>query len=154
MARPLKEGLDYFPHDTDASNDEKIEALRALFNNDGYVFYFILLERIYRTANAELDVFKPAVKAAVIRKIGVTAEKFDEMLGAAFDVNCFDQDAYEQRHVLTSKGIQRRASEVQGMRDRWRKQKVFHVENPEVTLRKTPEENPEVTGERKEKKRK
>jgi hypothetical protein len=47
MARPKKEGMDYFPHDTDAVNDEKIEALRLLYGNDGYAFYFILLERIY-----------------------------------------------------------------------------------------------------------
>ena len=29
MARPIKEGMDYFPHDTDATNDEKIEALNS-----------------------------------------------------------------------------------------------------------------------------
>lgn len=46
MARPLKEGMDYFPHDTDASDDEKIEALRAIYGNDGYAFYFILLDLI------------------------------------------------------------------------------------------------------------
>lgn len=56
MARPLKLGLDYFPHDTDSVNDEKIEALRMLFGNDGYAFYFILLERIYRTPTFELNV--------------------------------------------------------------------------------------------------
>lgn len=38
MARPRKEGLGYFPHDTDAVNDEKIEALRALYGNDGYAY--------------------------------------------------------------------------------------------------------------------
>ena len=56
MARPQKEGMDYFPHDTDAVNDEKIEALRALYGNDGYAFYFIMLERIYRTAEFEINV--------------------------------------------------------------------------------------------------
>ena len=47
MARPQKEGMDYYPHDIDAANDEKIEALRAIYGNNGYAFYFILLERIY-----------------------------------------------------------------------------------------------------------
>jgi hypothetical protein len=55
MAMPLKAGIDYFPHDTDAINDEKIEAMRAEYGNDGYAFYFILLERIYKK-NGVLDV--------------------------------------------------------------------------------------------------
>lgn len=164
MARPLKEGMDYFPHDTDASNDEKIEALRALHGNDGYAFYFILLERIYRTPNAELDISKPAVRAALIAKIGVSPDKFEEMLQTAFDVDCLSRSAYEERQVLTSNGIKRRAAEVQSMRERWRKQKenrednpgggsgVFRAENPEDNPKENAEENAEETGERKEKK--
>ena len=38
-ARPRKDTFDYFPHDTDAAHDEKIEAMRALYGNDGYAFY-------------------------------------------------------------------------------------------------------------------
>lgn len=38
MARPRKEGMDYFPHDTDAVNDTKIESLRMLYGNDGHYF--------------------------------------------------------------------------------------------------------------------
>jgi hypothetical protein len=56
MGRPRKEGMDYFPHDVDAVFDEKIEALRTMFGNDGYAFYFISLERIYRSGQGELDV--------------------------------------------------------------------------------------------------
>ncbi|MCY6354344.1 Lin1244/Lin1753 domain-containing protein [Clostridium sp. ZS2-4] len=44
MARPKKLGMDYFPHDCDASNDERVEGLRAVHGDDGYAFYFILLE--------------------------------------------------------------------------------------------------------------
>jgi hypothetical protein len=56
MSRPIKEGLDYFPHDVNSSNDKKIEALRALYGNDGYAFYFIMLEQIYQEPNGDLDV--------------------------------------------------------------------------------------------------
>jgi len=120
MARPLKEGMDYFPHDTDASNDEKIEALRALYGNDGYAFYFILLERIYRTPDAELDISKPALKAALIMKVGVTPAKFEEMLLTAFDIECLDREAYEEHGKLTSNGVKRRHEEVKCLRESWR----------------------------------
>jgi DnaD/phage-associated family protein len=143
VARPLKEGMDYFPHDTDASNDEKIEALRALYGNDGYAFYFILLERIYRTVNAELDVSKPAVLAALINKVGVNAEKFHQILETAFDLECFDRDRYQKSQALTSRGIKKRASEVHEMRERWRKRKDKQVENSEEIEEDNPEETPE-----------
>ena len=116
--------MDYFPHDTDATNDEKIEALRALHGNDGYAFYFIILERIYRSATAELDVSKPAVLAALIVKLGVSKEKFNEILKTAFDVGCLNKDRYETDQVLTSNGIKKRAKEVTNLRNKWKKNKA------------------------------
>lgn len=147
MARPIKEGMDYFPHDTDASNDEKIEALRALHGNDGYAFYFIILERIYRSNDAELDISKPAVLAALISKVGVSRERFDEILNTAFDIGCLDKESYEQDQVLTSNGIKKRAKEVDKLRNKWRKSKVNMVEN----LEENHVENRQLTGEIKEK---
>lgn len=112
MARPKKEGMDYFPHDTDAVNDEKIEALRLLYGNDGYAFYFILLERIYRTAEFELDISDAETIQILSRKVGVSVEKFEQMLESALKRKCFDREAYESRKVLTSPGIKNRAGVV------------------------------------------
>lgn len=132
MARPQKEGLDYFPHDTDATSDEKIEAMRALHGNDGYAFYFILLERIYRTNNGELDISNTSKKAAIISKVGVSPEKFDAMLEDAFELELFDRSIYEQRQHITSNGIRKRVEEVKRLREKWRKKKeVFSSENTE-----------------------
>ena len=131
MARPRKEGMSYFPHDTDAVNDEKIEALRALYGNDGYAFYFILLERIYRTKKAELDISKPVVREALIVKIGVSSERFEEMIATSLELQVFDKKEYERKGILTSDGIKKRASEVLKMRKKWRNKKaVFPGENP------------------------
>jgi DnaD/phage-associated family protein len=150
MARPRKEGLDYFPHDTDASGDEKIEAMRALFGNDGYAFYMILCERIYRTSNAELDISKHVLIAPIIKKLLVDQERFNEMLDAAFELNLFSRADYELRGVLTSSGIKKRFREVSQMRERWRKQKQnpaqteeFHVENGTENCMENAEETRE-----------
>jgi len=149
VGRPRKEGMEYFPHDVDAASDEKIEALRAIHGNDGYALYFMLLERIYRTAEAELDVSKPAVLAALVAKAGVKREKFNEILETAFDVDLFDQVAYEEKSILTSKGVKRRAAEVTAMRERWRKAKDTSAENQEENPVENQEENAEETGESK-----
>jgi len=112
VARPQKDGMDYFPHDTDATNDEKIELLRALYGNDGYAFYFILLERIYRTPDFELDMFEPETILILSTKVNVTQERFMEILKTALRYDCFDEVAYESKRVLTSNGIKKRASVV------------------------------------------
>lgn len=123
MARPIKTGMDYFPHDCDAANDEKIEAMRAFYGNDGYAFYFILLERIYRAAKAELNVSNPALKAALIKKIGIDNKRFEDMFQTALQLGLFDKEAYKE-NIITSNGAKKRYEEVAKLRERWRKKKV------------------------------
>ena len=111
MGRRQKEGLDYFPHDTDASSDEKVEALRLLYGNDGYTFYFVLLERIYR-AGAELDISDTETRRILAGKISVDLERFEQMIESALKAKLFDRDAYNKHGILTSNGIKARASVV------------------------------------------
>lgn len=49
MARPRKQTVDYFPHDTDASDSRTLTILEHKFGNDGYTFWFKLLELLGRT---------------------------------------------------------------------------------------------------------
>ncbi|ODB56943.1 hypothetical protein A7311_01050 [Paenibacillus polymyxa] len=121
MARPRKEGMDYFPHDTDAVNDTKIEALRMLYGNDGYAFYFILLELIYKQPNFELDVSDAETMQILAKKVEVTQEEFGKMLATAIKRECFDPVAYQERQVLTSEGIKKRSKVVVEKRERMRK---------------------------------
>ena len=45
MARPMKEGLDYFP--LDVFSGKKIKRLKSCCGNDGICVYLFLLTRIY-----------------------------------------------------------------------------------------------------------
>lgn len=121
MARPRKEGMDYFPHDTDAVNDTKIEALRMLYGNDGYAFYFILLELIYRQPNFELDVSDAETIQILAKKVEVSTDKFNSMLQTAIKRECFDASAYYERCVLTSEGVKKRSKVVVDKREKMRK---------------------------------
>ena len=148
MARPVKEGLDYFTHDTDAVSDEKIEALRVLYGNDGYAFYFIMLERIYRTNNFEIDISDAETREETFqilaRKVAVTREVFEKILKTALKWGCFNKEAYEQRGVITSNGVKKRANVVvkkrEEMRDRYQKTKVISAaETTQETQPETPQ---------------
>jgi hypothetical protein len=46
MARPKKENADYFPHDADMRNDNKIKALRRKYGLKGYAIWCMLLEHL------------------------------------------------------------------------------------------------------------
>ena len=140
MARPIKNGLDYFSHDTDACNDEKIEALRAMFGNDGYAFYFILLERIYKTSDGFLDITNRAIKAAIVKKVGVDNQKFDEMLEVATDIDLFCKETLINQNKITSQGVQKRFRQVDEMRLKWRSKKLD--KNTEVVQGVFSRENP------------
>ena len=159
MARPRKEGLDYFSHDTDAVNDEKIELLKSLYKNDGYAFYFIMLERIYRNANFEIDVSDAETKEEMFqilsKKVGVELDLFKQILNTCMKYNCFDKELYESKGVITSYGIKRRAEMVTGKRTKMQeKYKKAKEVSGEVSDAETKEETKEETPQRKEKKTK
>ncbi len=120
MARPKKQGLDYFPHDTDASNEDKVETLIALYGNDGYAMYFRLLERIYRTATGELDVSAAETRKRLAGTLGLTNQRFNQMLRTALKVRLFDREVYQNRKILTSNGIKARYRVVTDKRENMR----------------------------------
>lgn len=135
--------MDYFPHDTDAVNDEKIDAMRTLYGNDGYAFYFILLERIYKK-NGVLDVQNPAIMAAIQRNITGDSELFEKMLNSAFELGLFDKRTFDEKHILASPSIERRTSSVNGERARKRAysegKKIIDVQNTGKTPETLPKE--------------
>ncbi len=120
MARPIKQGLDYFSHDTDASSDEKIGRIKAEFGNDGYAFYFITLERIYRTGDGKLYLGSEVDKKILAAKIGITPRKFEKILEKSLKNNLFDEKQFLEKKYLTSPGIEKRFLQIQAERERKR----------------------------------
>ena len=140
MARPLKTGLDYFPHDVDASSDERLEALTALHSNDGYSLYFRLLELIYKTANGELNLSDERIRVILPRRLHLSRRRFERILADACSLGLFDKQKFFELKLLTSPGIRKRFLEVTKMRERWRDSKVNDLE--EFSSEKTPQGKP------------
>ena len=55
MARPNKMTIDYFPHDTDASDGKTLTIIQNKFGNDGYAFWFKLLQLLGKSAGHYYD---------------------------------------------------------------------------------------------------
>jgi len=134
MARPRKEGMDYFPHDVNLSSDKKIDALRIIHGNDGYTFFCIMLELIYQEPNFELDVSDAETIQILAKKVEVTTQKLHEMILTSVKHGCFDRERYEDDQVLTSNGIKKRASIVVDKREKMRKAYVSPKEEVSVVV--------------------
>lgn len=151
MSRPIKTGLDYFPHDTNAVGDDKLQSLMALCGPEGYAFYFILLERIYQRENGSYPVGKLIEKAGISRVIGITVARFEEILQRALEVGCFDPAVYESTGCLTSAGIQSRLFHVNELRrkEREKKQKLIliHKEKDKEKVKAKPGKTKVIPGE-------
>ncbi|GED53512.1 DUF4373 domain-containing protein [Brevibacillus borstelensis] len=110
MARPQKEGLDYFPLDLDIDQDDKLVVPIAKFGMQGFGIIIKLMMEIYRNGyfyqwgEKEQYVFASRVNV----DINVIVEVVNECIKWGF----FSQKLYEEHHILTSKGFQKRYIEA------------------------------------------
>ena len=138
MARPIKEGLDYFP--LDVVFDEKIQALESVFKNDGLVWMIKFWQSAYRSSDGEvsLDNYHGVIHQENCR---VTPEKHTEILKLCLEIGLLVKS---NGNKYTSNGIKKRFYYVVGERERWRIKHKVGVTSPII-----PIENQEETGESK-----
>jgi len=120
MARPTKpRALDSFPHPCGRGYNRDVENLKVLilmFGNDGYVFFYRLLEMVYSQENCTL-VLDERARMVLIDLIRVKPQRFDEMLAAALELHLFDPEGYQDGKVITSATIRDVASAAFKKRD-------------------------------------
>lgn len=111
MARPNKQGLDYFPFDVDFFDDEKITAISGEFGIKGEITAIKLLCAIYR--NGYFILWNDLLKYKLLKNLpGVSSELLESIVNRLVLWEFFDKALFDSTHVLTSKGIQRRYFEA------------------------------------------
>lgn len=104
MARPKKQGLDYFPLDVNV--DTKIEILESKYGILGFGFIIKLFQKIYANGYyLEWNQYSPILLQKEIR---LEDARIIEFINFCLDINIFDKTLYEKCGILTSKGIQKR----------------------------------------------
>ncbi|MBQ8497814.1 MAG: DUF4373 domain-containing protein [Clostridia bacterium] len=112
MARPYKQGIDYFPLDVDIFKDRKFHKIKGRYGHTGVCVYLAVLSLVYKDRGYYLDY---SDEEAVIYDIidllqgGRYTPKYDTILGAVADlVACglFSGDHFKSK-ILTSERIQR-----------------------------------------------
>ncbi len=114
MARPIKEGLDYFPLDVDIDRDDKIALIEANHGLEGFGVVIKILMKIYD--NSYFYQWGEKEQLLFSKRVNVNINKVNEVINDCLKWGVFSTSLYETYQILTSAGIQRRYLEASSRR--------------------------------------
>ena len=108
MARPQKQTVDYFPHDTDASDGKTLTIIQAKYGNDGYAFWFKLLQLLGKASGHYYDFNNPADWEFLLAKTHQNdKEKAKDILKTLSILGAIDSELYAHGVIWCQKFVDR-----------------------------------------------
>lgn len=106
MARPLKEGLDYFPLDVHADTDDKFQLIEALHGATGFAVVIKLFMKIY----SQNFYYKWTETEELLfsKRVNVDINTVRKIVNDCINYDLFDNNKFNEHKILTSYGIQER----------------------------------------------
>lgn len=98
MSRPKSKIAEYFPHF--AKGGRTIYILESKYGNDGYAFWFKVLELLCDTEGQVYDCKNPANWEFLTAKTRVTSEQAKEILATLASLEAIDPELWNQRQVI------------------------------------------------------
>lgn len=111
MARPQKQGIDYFTFDVGFFEDTKIKRIRRACGGIGIAVLVNLLCTIYREEGYYIE-WNDELGFLVADDVGAKESIAEEVKNKALQVGFFDETLYKKHNILTSKAIQKRFKEA------------------------------------------
>lgn len=109
MARPHKQGIDYFS--LDVVLDDKFELFEAEFGLQGFGFIIKLFQKVYES-NGYYYKWTEDEKLLFSKRVNVDINLINDYINSALKRDIFNINIFERYNVLTSKGIQKRFLEA------------------------------------------
>jgi len=124
MTRPRKQTVDYFPHQ--CNHGETMFILEQRYGNDGYAFWFKLLEHLGKTEGHCLDCKKLTTLNYLAAKTLVTKEKAEEMLNLLAELEAIDTELWLESKIIWSDNF------VSGLAFAYRNREVVIPDKPGI----------------------
>jgi hypothetical protein len=108
MARPTRQGIDYFPYDVDLDQDDKLGMIVAEFKSKGEFLFIKLCAWIYKT-NGYYTEWNEDVQLRFLRRYdycGFSVSFLNEVVPRLIKWELFDRTVFDSLHILTSARIQ------------------------------------------------
>lgn len=104
MARPIKQGLEYFPLDVDMDQDDKITLIEAQHGLIGFGIAIKLLMKIYN--NSYFYEWTEKEQLLFSKRVNVDINEVNVVINDLIKWGFFDKKLFKVEKILTSKGIQ------------------------------------------------
>ena len=134
MGRPRKQTVDYFPHFVSTDSRTRF-ILEQSWGNDGYAFWFKLLELLCRSEGHYYDLSEAANGKYLEALMKVDGETSMAILNTLADLGSIDRDLWEERKVVWCQSL------VDNLQDVYSKRTVSAPVRPFTEGQ--PEEAPE-----------
>ena len=105
MARPKKTTVDYFPHD--CNHRKTMFILENKFGNDGYAFWFKLLEVLGQTETHVYDCNNPSDWEFLLAKTRVDEVTANNILLTLVNLDAIDPELWADRIIWCQKFVDR-----------------------------------------------
>ena len=107
MARPIKQGLDFFSFDTDFFSDRKVRRIMNACGPNSSSILICLLCNIYKDKGYYI-MWDKELPFDIADIVGVSEGAVSEVIKKAIQIEFFDSGLFEKYKILTSNGIQKR----------------------------------------------
>ena len=108
MARPTKQGVDYFP--LDVYLDDKFKFIQIKYKLEGFAILIKLFQKVYSYGYWYIWTEDEAL--IFVDENKTELELVNNVIEEAVKRDIFDKDLFNQYNILTSKGIQKRYKEI------------------------------------------
>ena len=136
MARPQKQTVDYFPHDSSASQGDTLSILQGKWGNDGYAFWFRLLEKLCSSEGHVIDCSNPVKWGLLLAKTQLNNGTGEEIMNTLVELEAIDPDLWRnERKIWCQKLVDNIADAYRNRRRPVPKKPVSTVRNTVTTVR-------------------
>lgn len=110
MARPKRQTVDYFPHFV--KGGRTIFILEDRFGNDGYAFWFKVLEILGEAEGHFYDCSNGSNWAFLLAKTHLTEEEANNIISVLIDLGKIDAELWAAKRILWVDNFVKNLSEV------------------------------------------
>ncbi len=133
MARPTKQTVDYFPHDAHASDGDTLTILQGRWGNDGYAFWFKLLEKLADSEGHVIDCRNPVKWQLLLAKTHLTEEIGEDIMKVLAELDAIDTELWSKHRVIWCQNFVNNIADVYENRKRLTPVKPVITDNNSIS---------------------
>lgn len=126
MAKRVSNTARYFPHNSDASAGDTMTILQNSFKNDGYAFWFRLLERLTAADDHYLVMSNPAKWRTLAGKSFIDVETADKIMDVLLETEAIDPELWYEHRIIWCRNL------LENLRDVYRNRRRPMPQRPIV----------------------